>query len=642
MTSRTRHVIAAVARRTVAAGLPALWGCLALGMAGASPPAQGALSPSTYRASAVCPEPPPGSASCLALQLVAKAPLSIPGARALPATSRTTSRSASPTSEQATPYEQTMPEAGSLGPSALLAGYDLPTSTAPASTQTIALVDAYDDPTVEADLQHYDQQFDLPECTVADGCFRKVNQAATSSPLPSSTAEAAPRWSQEIATDVEMAHGVCRSCHILLVEAESEHFDNLEAAEQAAVALGATEISNSWGGAEPEFDSPAFNHPGIVITASAGDDGYRNWISEHLGPFTSYPAASPHVVAVGGTRLLLNEPTDSVRIGEEVWNDGAEEDGFKELASDGAGGGGCSELSTAPAWQRSLPNWAAVGCGEKRAVADVSADADPFTGVAVYDSTEVEGRKGWSTIGGTSVASPIIAAVFALAGGAHGVAYPAQTLYENAAKSSSSLHDITSGSNGECLEPLDPEDDQSSCPAEEEAAKSCNGKAICLAGPGYDGPTGLGTPNGLAAFEPTEAPPESHPEESTSAQSSPQPASQPPPIATPLVKPGIRLSHLALTLAALIALNRSHPRMSQVGFAFEISTSARIRVTLARLVRAHRHTRWQALPGALTFLANAGRDSRKLSGRRDLSAGDYRLTLTPVGASAQSLDFQIG
>lgn len=633
MNTRARHIFAA--------RLLALSGCLALGLLWASAPAQAELSPSSYRVSAVCPEPTPGSASCLALRLVAKAPLSVPGARALGRTSGSASRPASPAI-----IEQTTPIAESLTPDALLSAYDLPASTAAASTQTIGIVDAYDDATAEADLQHFDQQFGLPECTAADGCFAKVNQGAKSSPLPPSAGEKERGWAQEIATDVEMAHSICRSCHILLVEADSDEYTDLEQAEQAAVALGATEISNSWGGVEPGFDSQDFNHPGIVITASAGDDGYRNWIAEEPElRFTSYPAASPHVVAVGGTRLLLNQPADNTRLGEEVWNDGAEEDGFKEEAGDGAGGSGCSELFPAPAWQRDLSNWAAVGCGEKRAVADVSADADPFTGVAVYDSTESDGRKGWGVIGGTSVASPIVAAVFALAGGAHEVAYPARTLYENEAKSPASLHDVTFGSNGECLEPLDfaSEPPKSSCSAEEEA-KSCFGEAICLAGPGYDGPTGLGTPDGLAAFEPTEPPREnSHVEERVSAQPPPSSASQPSPIAVPLVRPTtIRLSHLALTLSALIALNRSHPRMSQVGFAFDISAAARVRVALAKQVRSHRHTRWQTLPGSSTLAALAGQNSHRLSGHRALSAGYYRLTLTPSGGAARSLVFQIG
>ncbi|HXN37377.1 MAG TPA: S53 family peptidase [Solirubrobacteraceae bacterium] len=623
-------------RKIVAAGLLMLCGCLTLDLPWANAPAQARPPAQAYRVSAVCAPPAPGSASCLALRLVAKAPLAVPGARALPHAAASAPRSASPAIEQTTP----IPE--SLTPQAMLSAYHLPATTMASATQTIGIVDAYDDATVESDLAHYDQQFDLPACSENDGCFRKVNQAAKTSPLPPSAGATERGWAQEIATDVEMAHGVCQNCHIVLVEADSESYDNLEQAEQAAVTMGATEISNSWGGQEPSLDSPAFDHPGIVITASSGDDGYRNWIAEPQ--FVNYPAASPDVVAVGGTRLLLNTPADNTWLGEEVWNDGAEVEEVREEAGDGAGGGGCSEHFDAPAWQRSLPDWAAVGCDEKRAVADVSADADPFTGVAVYDSTESEGTRGWNTIGGTSVASPIIAAVFALAGGAHGVAYPARTLYENAAKTPASLHDVLSGSNGECLEPLDEESEppRASCSAVVEAA-SCSDEAICLAGPGYDGPTGMGTPDGLAAFEaPAQPAPEPSRDEAAVVPPVPSPASPPPAIAVPLTRPAIRLSDLALTLSALIGLNHSHPRISQVGFAFDISAPARVRVSLAERVRAHRHARWQTLPGSLTLSASAGHNSRRLSGHRTLAAGDYRLTLTPSGGATRSLDFQIG
>ena len=147
-----------------------------------------------------------------------------------------------------------------------------------------------------------------------------------------------------------------------------------------------------------------------MITAASGDNGYLDWGLAEASErgFADYPASSPHVVAVGGTRLSLT--AGGAWKEETVWN------------GDGAGGGGCSTVLTAPAWQQSVADWSAVGCGSHRAVADVSADADPYTGVAVYDSTPItEGEieyRGWVPIGGTSVASPIIASTFALAGGA--------------------------------------------------------------------------------------------------------------------------------------------------------------------------------------------------------------------------------
>jgi hypothetical protein len=377
---------------------------------------------------------------------------------------------------------------------------------APASEpQTIALVDAYDDPHAEADLEVYDHEFGLPPCTEANSCFEKVNQLGeTGHPPPAASKQAkaeASGWALEISTDIEVAHAVCQNCHIRLVEANSAAYPNLETAEETAVKLlHATEVSNSWGGEEPPLDSAAFEHPGTVITAAAGDDGYLNWTEaeeakanhESYYAGADYPASSPHVVAVGGTELTL---AAGARQSETVWN----EDHAPAGENYGAGGGGCSTQFPAPEWQQQVPDWEHVGCGTKRAVSDVAADGDPYTGVDVYDSVPDAGQVlGWMPIGGTSVASPIIASMFALAGGAHGVKYPAETLYSSLG--SPSLFDVTEGGNGECddlynthcsgsMEPLSPFD--------------CGeGKLICNAAKGYDGPTGVGAPNGLAAFEP--------------------------------------------------------------------------------------------------------------------------------------------
>ncbi len=384
-----------------------------------------------------------------------------------------------------------------LRPEDLHGAYSLPL-TAPTS-QTIAIVDAFDDPTVEKDLKVYDEEFGLPPCTKKNGCFTKVNQEGKRKPLPTVNGG----WAQEIAMDVEMAHAICQNCQILLVEAKlaerAEGWKDLEAAEDTAAALGANEISNSWTGEEPATDSPAFDHPGIVITAGAGDEGYLNWTpqSEEKG-LVGYPASSPHVVAVGGTRLYGTAGTWNKEI---VWN-GPGVDGLR-----GASGGGCSEHFSMPYWQLELGDWATVGCGSKRAVADIAADADPYTGAAVYDSTPNERGlvPAWEPVGGTSLATPVIAAAFALAGGSGNVEYPARTLYENALRRPASLHDIQSGSNGLCMKLLVSEE-LAGCNVAEEGT-SCSGRAICVAGPGYDGPSGLGTPDGLEAFQPTKAPP---------------------------------------------------------------------------------------------------------------------------------------
>jgi hypothetical protein len=309
----------------------------------------------------------------------------------------------------------------------------------------VAIVDAYDDPHAEADLATYRAQFGIAPCTTANGCFRKVNQTGGSS-YPSADAG----WAGEISLDLDMASAICPNCHILLVEADSGLISDLATAENEAAALGANAISNSYGG--PEFAGeasydPSFTHAEIAITAASGDSGYG----------VGYPAASPDVTAVGGTSL--SRAANSRGWSESVWNDSA-----------GAPGSGCSSTEAQPAWEAANPTISGTGCSG-RATADVSAVADPYTGVAVYDTYLSGLSGGWGVFGGTSAAAPIIASVSALAANA-AAAGPAY-LYGHAA----GLNDVTSGSNG-----------------------SCSGSALCTAGIGWDGPTGLGTPNGISAF----------------------------------------------------------------------------------------------------------------------------------------------
>jgi hypothetical protein len=448
------------------------------------------LPASDYSVRSVCQPPAPGYASCLALELVPQTP----AARAHSHPLGMTQKAGATGSQAAGACEPPIPADGCWGlrPQDLHSAYKLPTTSA--SAQTIALVDAYDDPTAEKDLAVYDEEFDLPACTKANGCFTKVNEQGERQPLPEPNGAAAV----EISLDVEIAHATCENCRILLVEAQSLKYSDLETAENRAVALGATEISNSWYGSEPITDSAAFDHPGTVITAAAGDYGYLNWgFTGEPGPeeieqgAANYPASSPHVIAVGGTRLELSGPANEWET-ETVWN------------GEGATGSGCGGFA-APPWQLQTTDWSTVGCGSQRAVADVAADADPYTGVAIYDSTP-DGLTPpyWRTVGGTSLASPLIASAFALAGGAGGVEYPAKTLYENEVSAPASLHDVESGSDGECAKPITSEG-LSGCTVPEEAT-SCAGEAICVAGPGYDGPSGVGTPDGIAAFEPTGEP----------------------------------------------------------------------------------------------------------------------------------------
>ncbi|MGW6911767.1 S53 family peptidase [Streptomyces sp. NPDC054940] len=331
------------------------------------------------------------------------------------------------------------------GPSDLQDAYGLTSAAASdGSGETIAIVDAYDDPNAEADLAKYRSQYDLPACTTANGCFKKVGQTGSTTSLP--TADSG--WSQEISLDVDMASAICPNCDILLVEASSASMEDLGTAVNEAVKLGAKFVSNSYGGSEessdPSYDSAYFNHPGVAITVSAGDSGYG----------AEYPAASRYVTAVGGTKLSTS--SNSRGWTESVW---------KTSSTEGTGSG-CSAYDTKPSWQTD------TGCA-KRTIADVSAVADPATGVSVYDSYGV--TAGWYTFGGTSASAPIIAGVYALAGTPSSSSYPARFPY--AAAGTSALNDVTSGNNG-----------------------TCSTSYFCTARSGYDGPTGWGTPQGLEAF----------------------------------------------------------------------------------------------------------------------------------------------
>jgi hypothetical protein len=335
------------------------------------------------------------------------------------------------------------------GPSQLQAAYNLASAAASAgSGQTVAIVDAYDDPNAASDLATYRSQFGLPACTVANGCFTKISQTGSTTSLPQPSPGGTQDWTGEISLDVDMVSSICPNCHILLVEATNPSDANLGAAVNEAVAKGAKFVSNSYGGdevsSEVSEDSQYYNHPGVVVTASAGDDGYG----------VSYPASSPYVTSVGGTSL--STASNARGWSEKVWGSTSN--------VNGGTGSGCSRYEAKPSWQTDS------ACA-KRTVADVSAVADPNTGVAVYDTYNQEG--GWNVYGGTSASSPIIAAVYALAGTPASGSNPASYPYAH----TSSLNDVTTGADG-----------------------SCSGSLLCTATTGYDGPTGLGTPNGTAAF----------------------------------------------------------------------------------------------------------------------------------------------
>jgi subtilase family serine protease len=327
------------------------------------------------------------------------------------------------------------------GPSSLQSAYDLPSSTA-GSGETVAVVDAMDDPNAASDLATYRSDWGLPAC--GTGCFSKVNQNGAASPLPAASGTSG--WATEESLDIDMVSAICPLCHIILVEANAASTADLGTGVNSAVSLGADFVSNSYGGSEsssdPTYDTDYYKHPGVAVTASAGDDGYG----------VEYPAASQYVTAVGGTSL--STASNSRGWTETVWGSSSGGEGT---------GSGCSADDAKPTWQTD------TGC-TRRTNNDVSAVANPNTGVAVYDTYD---QDGWLEVGGTSASSPIIASTFALAGTPAAGTYPSSYIYQH----TSNLFDVTSGANG-----------------------TCSPAYLCTAEVGYDGPTGWGTPDGVAAF----------------------------------------------------------------------------------------------------------------------------------------------
>ena len=317
------------------------------------------------------------------------------------------------------------------GPNQLQSAYGLASASAgQGAGKVIAIVDAYGYNKADSDLQVYRNQFGLPTCSVANGCLIIRNQRGGTSLPPMNTG-----WAQEQALDLDMASAICPNCKILLVQTDNNSFANLAAGvDYAASYSGVVAISNSYGGSEYSgevSDQSHYNNPttrGIAVTVSSGDNGYG----------VEFPAASSEATAVGGTHLVLGQP-------ETVWN---------------GAGSGCSAYIAKPSRQTD------GGCA-RRTVADVSAVADPNTGVAVYGPSS-RNRSAWMVFGGTSVAAPLIAGVYAISG-----VVDLNTTYSRPG----GFHDVTSGSNG-----------------------SCGGTYLCTGMTGYDGPTGLGTPNGTSAF----------------------------------------------------------------------------------------------------------------------------------------------
>jgi subtilase family serine protease len=324
------------------------------------------------------------------------------------------------------------PAVSGYGPSDLQSAYGLPSSSK-GGGQTVAIVDAYDDPNAESDLAVYRSNFGLSSCSTANGCFKKVNQRGEQGNYPPPDAG----WAVEESLDLDMVSAICPNCHILLVEGDTSTMRSLGKSVNEAVKLGANVVSNSYinYNARAPAGSRYYDHPGTILTAGGGDAGYK----------VGEPAGYPTVVSVGGTTLRTAQNGR----------------GWTETTWRGTGSG-CEFRLQKPSWQKHK------GC-KGRAMNDVAAVADPSTGVAVYDTYP---SGGWFEIGGTSVATPVIAGVYALAENA-GSLNAAQSLY----KKNAPLWDVTSGSNG-----------------------TCKHTYLCTAGTGYDGPTGNGTPNGIGAF----------------------------------------------------------------------------------------------------------------------------------------------
>jgi subtilase family serine protease len=324
-----------------------------------------------------------------------------------------------------------------LWPADIASAYALP--TARGSGQIIAIVDAFDDPRAESDLAHYRSRFGLPACTTANGCFKKINERGKRSPLPAGD----PGWGVEISLDLQAVSASCPRCKLLLVEADQPSFDDLGAAVDTAVRWGARAVSNSYG--NDEFNgmaawAPFYDHPGVPILVASGDFGF--------GP-AQFPAVERSAIAVGGTSLVAAPGTRR---------------GWRESAWEGAGSG-CSAYIAKPAWQHDR------NC-LMRVTADLSAVADPDTGLAVYDTFGLGPDNGWIVVGGTSLSSPLVAGMFGLAGNG-GAFRDASPVYAHAG----AFFDAVGGSNG-----------------------FCGGDYLCTGLPGFDAPTGVGTPDGVAGL----------------------------------------------------------------------------------------------------------------------------------------------
>lgn len=387
----------------------------------------------------------------------------------------------------------TVSSSGTLTPADLQAAYGLTSASSSGGYgETVAIVDAYYDPNVQSDLATYRSEFGLPACGSDSshpqaGCLNVYNQSGTNlANNPSADPPRSPsgdNWVPETSLDVDMISAICPNCTIDLVEANSDYLADLAPAEDAAVSLGAKFVSNSWGyndfPGESSWDS-YFNHPGVAIVFASGDSGYG----------ASYPASSQFVTSVGGTFLGQN---GSGGWTSTVWNDNGSEnqDGIP-----GATASGCSAGEPQPSWGPDSSGSTSGSLCANRTQNDVSAVADAPSGTDIYDPADCTNNSvgnGNCDTYGTSVAAPVITAMYALAGTPTANTYPASYLYQDP----SGLTPVTSGTDVASGSPI-----SSPLTCESSRQYLCNaGDSLTAPYSGYNGPAGLGTPNGsLAPF----------------------------------------------------------------------------------------------------------------------------------------------
>jgi hypothetical protein len=518
--------------RTAAAASLAAAGLVAATLA-ATTTSAGATGSSTIRVPLrVCKTATAGHRACDALRMVTK--------KVTPANAKKL-ESQGLAKATGAPRVGTGPEGG-FSPAGLAKAYGINENAK--TKKTVAIVDAFDDPSVRSDLNAFDKHYGFHKETTKS--FKVIGQDGGAPPATSDEG-----WAGEITLDVQSVRAICRHCKILLVEANDNNDNNLANAVKEAIKKGATIVSNSYGGpespADPKWIQKAYSHKHTAILASSGDDGWYDWDNVNSlvasSGMSQSPASYPHVVGVGGTTLYTSQA--GKRTSEQAWNRNGPAD-FLGSASEytygyepGAAGSGCSAKYNAPKWQKSVKGYKSLGCGSKRSEVDIAALADPFTGFDIYETFDwctnpdtsvcpyTSADDGWSTYGGTSLASPVTAAMWGLAGGpSKHVAYPAQTLYANYKKHKSDTYDVTVGGTGGCFDqspkacgtflqdivygpptthyaenPNTGPGGLLDCAWGKTGNKPKTNRGQCYAQPGYDGVSGVGSPKGLKVFK---------------------------------------------------------------------------------------------------------------------------------------------